>query len=71
MTIILGWVAIIALVLTLSLTIATILREPEPAKQFLELTKALLSWQVIAGGLAMGGGVMFKEEIEVLLARIL
>ena len=65
----LGVIAIIALSVTLVLTIVTIWLETNSATQYLELTQALLSWQVIAGGLAVGGGNTFKNEIKAFLNK--
>ena len=70
MSMILGVVAIAALVLTLGLTIFTIWTQRASATQFMELTKALLSWQVIAGGLTVGAGSAFYMEIKALLANV-
>ncbi len=67
---ILGVVAIVALSVTLVLTIVTIWMETNSATQYLELTQALLSGQVIAGGLAMGAGNTFQNEIAALLRKL-
>ena len=67
---ILGIVAIVALIVTLVLTIVTIWMESASAAQFLELTNSLLSWQVIAGGLAMGGASTFYTEIRAVLTKL-
>ncbi len=67
---ILGVVAIVALSVTLVLTIATIWMETNSAPQYLELTQALLSWQVIAGGLALGAVNTFQSEIAALLRKL-
>ena len=66
----LGWVAILALSATLVSTIATIWMEKPSAPQFLELTRALLSWQVIAGGLTFGAGGAFRTQLSALLTRL-
>ena len=70
MTKVLGWIAIIALVVTLGLTIVTIWMERPSAAQYLELTQALLSWPVIAGGLAVGVGSTFYEQIKAMFAKL-
>ena len=70
MATILAGVALVALIVTLVLTIAAIRAEAQSAAQYLELTKALLSWQVIAGGLAMGAVRTFHTEIAALLGRL-
>jgi len=70
MTKALGYVAIFALILTLGSTLLTIWLQLEPKKELFDLTKALLSWQVIAGGLAVGGGKTFQKEIKELVGRI-
>ncbi len=67
---ILGVVAIVALSVTLVLIILTIWMEINSATQYLELTQALLSWQVIAGGLAVGAGNTFQNEIAALLRKL-
>ena len=66
----LGYVAIMALILTLGSTLLTIWLQMKPKDELLKLTQLLLSWQVIAGGLAVGGGKTFKDEIKGLLNRI-
>ncbi len=66
----LGIVAIVALIVTLVATIVTIWIKSAAAVQFLELTKALLSWQVIAGGLAIGGASTFYTEITAVLTNL-
>ncbi len=67
---ILGIVAIVALIVTLVSTIVAIWMESAAAAQFLELTNSLLSWQVIAGGLAMGGASTFYTEIKAVLTKL-
>lgn len=66
---ILGVVAVVSVTVTLTLTIITILIERQSAAQFLELTKSLLAWQVIAGGLAIGLVSTFHAEIKALLKK--
>ncbi len=67
---ILGIVAIVALIVTLVSTIVAIWMESAAAAQFLELTNSLLSWQVIAGGLATGGASTFYTEIKAVLTKL-
>jgi hypothetical protein len=62
---ILGVIAIIALSVTLTLTIYTIWTERPSADQFLDLTSLLLSWQIIAGAVAMA----FHQEIKARLKK--
>ena len=66
----LAWVALVALILTLGFTLLAIWLQVEPKDELFNVTKALLSWQVIAGGLAVGGGKTFQQEIKGLLGRI-
>jgi len=66
----LAYVALVALILTLGSTLLTIWLQLNPRGDLLNLTKLLLSWQVIAGGLAVGGGKTFQQEIKGLLGRI-
>jgi hypothetical protein len=70
MTKALAYVALVALILTLGSTLLTIWAELKPKDDLLQLTQKLLSWQVIAGGLAVGGGKTFSQEIKGLLSRI-
>ena len=65
----LGYVAILSLIVSLVLTIVTIWMKTDSAIQYLELTKVLLSWQVIAGGLAIGGASTFKSDISEFLRK--
>jgi hypothetical protein len=67
---ILGRVAIVTLIVTLVSTIATIWMERASAAQFLELTQTLLSWKVIAGGLAIGATDSFHTELRAVLSRL-
>jgi hypothetical protein len=67
MTKALAWVAIVALILSLGSTFLAIWLQVPAKGDLLRLTELLLSWQVIAGGLAIGGGSTFKEEIKKLL----
>jgi hypothetical protein len=66
---ILGVVAILSLSVTLVSTIVTIWMERPSAAQFLELTRALLDWKVIAAGLAIGATSAFSSEIKAMLNR--
>ena len=66
----LAYVALVALILTLGSTLLTICAQLKPKDELLKLTQLLLSWQVIAGGLAVGGGKTFNQEIKALLMRI-
>ena len=65
----LAYVALVALILTLGSTLLAIwLNQEGPVrKDLLDLTSHLLSWQVIAGGLVVGGGHAFKDDIKTLL----
>ncbi len=60
------WFAAVALVMTFLTTWAAILLEWRSAGQFLDLTRAILSWKVIAGGLVIGA----RSEITGLLGRL-
>jgi hypothetical protein len=62
---ILGVIAIIALSVTLTLTIHTIWTEQPSADQFLDLTSLLLSWQILAAAVAMA----FHQEIKARLKK--
>ena len=66
----LAYVALVALILTLGSTLLTIWAQLKPKDKLLKLTQLLLSWQVIAGGLVVGGGKTFQQEIKGLLGRI-
>ena len=66
----LAYVALIALILTLGSTLLAIWLRLTSRDDLFKLTQLLLSWQVIAGGLAVGGGKTFQQEIKGLLARI-
>jgi len=70
MAIALAYVALVALILTLGSTLWTIWAQLTPRTELLQLTSYLLSWQVIAGGLAVGAGKTFNQEIRGLLTRI-
>jgi hypothetical protein len=66
----LAYVALVVLILTLGSTLITIWAELNPKADLLTLTQHLLSWPVIAGGLAVGGAKTFNQEIKDLLKRI-
>jgi len=66
----LAYVGLVALILTLGSTLVTIWARLESKDELLKLTQLLLSWQVIAGGLAVGGGKTFNQEIKSLLGRM-
>jgi hypothetical protein len=66
----LGVVAIVALSVTVASTIVSICMQSMSAAQFLDLTKALLAWHVIAGGLAIGAAATFQTELKQLLNRV-
>ncbi len=65
----LGVFAYLVLVVAIVSTFFAIAMGKASAGQFLELTEALLSWPVIAGGLAVGAGQTFKGEIRAFLQR--
>jgi hypothetical protein len=67
---VMAWIAIVALVVSLASTIIAIWFQCTPKNDLLDLTKLLLSWQVIAGGLAAGAASTFHEEIRGLLKKI-
>ena len=66
----LAYTALVVLILTLGSTLVAIWYQLQPKEDLLRLTGLLLSWQVIAGGLAIGGVHTFREEIGKLLNRI-
>jgi hypothetical protein len=66
----LAYVAILALIFTLGSTLLAIWLSLEAKKELFDLTKLLLSWQVITGGLVVGGAKTFGQEINGLLGRI-
>jgi hypothetical protein len=65
-TVCLAIIALSSLVVTLFSTILAIWQESSQKADFLELTKILLDWKIIAGGLLIGGG----KEIKNLIRRI-
>ena len=67
---ILSVVALVSLTVTLASTIVTIWLQRASAAQFLELTNALLSWEVIAAGLVIGGVSTFYAEIKAVLDKL-
>jgi hypothetical protein len=64
----LAGIALAAITVLLVLDFVTILAELPAKQDLLTLTGVLLSWQVVAGGLAVGGAATFRNEIK---ARIL
>ena len=67
----LGVVAVVTLIVTLVSTIVTIwLERAASAAQFLQLTELLLSWEVIAGAVVVGGASTFHAELKALLDRL-
>jgi len=68
---VLAWVAVVALVLSLGSTIVALWAKwPDTSKDLFELTKLLLSWKVIAGGLIGLGAKTFDSEIRQILRRL-
>jgi hypothetical protein len=67
MTTTLAWIAIVTLIVSLTSTLVAIWGQLPPKDDLLRLTELLLSWQVIAGGLAIGGASAFSEQIKRLL----
>jgi hypothetical protein len=68
---VLAWVAVVSLSLSLGSTIFGFwTKSPDTSKEFFELTKLLLSWQVIAGGLTGLGARKFETEIRHVLRRL-
>jgi hypothetical protein len=67
MTTVLAWIAIVALIISLTSTLIAIWQQLPAKDDLLSLTELLLSWQVIAGALAIGGASAFSEEIKILL----
>jgi len=63
----LAYVAVIALILILGSTLLAIWLQVKPRDELFNLTKLLLSWQVIAGGSAVGAVKTFQKEIRGLL----
>jgi hypothetical protein len=63
-------VALGTLILTVGSTLVTIWWQLTPKDDLLKLTQLILSWQVIAGGLAVGGTKTFEDEIKTLLQKI-
>lgn len=66
---ILAVIAMITLTITLVSTVIAIWWRLEPREDLIRLTEILISWQVIAGGLIIGGAKTFKTEIQKLLNR--
>jgi hypothetical protein len=63
----LAYVAVVAVTLTLASTLVAIWWQLGPKGDLLALLQLLLSWKVIAGGLAVGGAVTFEREIKSLI----
>jgi hypothetical protein len=66
----LGIVGVGALAVTLVSAIVAIWLERESADRFLELTRTLLSWEVLGSALIGGAGVRFSSEISDVLKKI-
>ena len=66
---VLSWFALVSLILTLGSAFIAIWLQLPPKDDLLRLTSSLLSWQVIAGGLAVGGASTFAAEIKDSLKR--
>jgi|WetSurMetagenome_2_1015567.scaffolds.fasta_scaffold521873_2 hypothetical protein len=65
-------VVLVVLSVTLAGTLIAIFAEPGGhAENMLKLTQLLLSWQVVAGGLTVGGASTFGEAIRGVLGRLL
>jgi CO/xanthine dehydrogenase FAD-binding subunit len=63
-------IAIIALILSLGSTFLAIWTDRTAAtKDLLDLTKLLLSWPIISGGLVVGGATVFRDQIKDRLKR--
>jgi hypothetical protein len=63
-------IALLAMTITLALTISSIWFEFPQKGDLMQLTELLLDWQVISGGLVIGAGHTFGTEINKLLNRI-
>ena len=59
----------ITLVIVLGSTVVAIWTEMAQKDDLLTLTELLLSWEVIAGGLAIGAAKTFRKEIESWLTK--
>ena len=69
-TVFLAIIALLSLGATLFSTFLSIWRESPQKGDLLELTKILLDWKIIAGGLVIGTGHTFGKEINELIKRI-
>jgi len=68
---VLAWTAVVSLALSLLPTIVgLVLQLPTSTKELEEIAKLLLSWPVIAGGLAGLGARTFETEIKEVLRRL-
>ena len=63
----LAYIALTSLIISLSSTFIAIWLQLVPKDDLMQLTELLLSWQIIAGGLAIGGVHTFKTEIKKIL----
>ena len=70
MTKALAIVALLSLIISLSSTIIAIWLQLAPKDDLMQLTEHLLSWQIIAGGLVIGAGHTFGNQIKSLLERL-
>jgi hypothetical protein len=63
-------VALLALIFSLGSTFLAIWTErTATTKDLLDLTKLLLSWPIISGGLVVGGATAFRDQIKDRLKR--
>jgi len=65
----LGLFAYLVVVVAIISTFFAIVMRKASATQLIELTEALVSWPVIAGGLAVAAGPTIMDEIRALLQR--
>lgn len=69
-TISLALIALLSLSATLLFTLIAILCESNTKGDLLELTKILLGWPFVSGGLAVVAAHTFRKEIEEVIGRI-
>ena len=69
MTKVLGIFALLSLIISVSSAIIAIWFQLTPKDDLLQLVEKLLSWEIIAGGLIIGAGHTFKNEIKKLFER--